>query len=182
MIGIVRLSTMCDQLSEKAIAFVGIRSIASWAQVDPQCGTVWLHGGAEKHLTLPMAAMFASWPPCLYEKILPNYRTSWSHCGDSRLCGAILHHCHDSGLCVLTLPEIADGSGASLFFLAVYGQRSLPENLLASDVVTVVIFSLACLLQWKAKRSPIQVILLSGLLGVLLYVFFWTKAAGESKE
>lgn len=63
-------------------------------------------------------------------------------------------------------------AGLSLFSLAVYGQRSFPENLLSLDVVAVVIFGLACLLQWKGKRSPIQVMLLSGLLGVVLYAFF----------
>lgn len=63
-------------------------------------------------------------------------------------------------------------AGLSLFSLAVYGQRSFPGDLLSFDVVAVVIFLAACLLQWKAKRSPIQVMLLSGLLGVLLYAFF----------
>lgn len=60
-------------------------------------------------------------------------------------------------------------AGISLLILAIYGQRTLPENLLDFDAIAVVIFLAALFVLRKWKCSPLWVMAGSGFAGVLLY-------------
>lgn len=60
-------------------------------------------------------------------------------------------------------------AGISLLIMAVYGQRTLPENLASVDLIAVVIFLLGFLILRKWKCSPIYIMLGSGVAGVILY-------------
>ena len=60
-------------------------------------------------------------------------------------------------------------AGISLLILAIYGQRTLPENLLGFDGMAVVIFLAALFVLRKWKCSPLWVMAGSGAAGVLLY-------------
>lgn len=60
-------------------------------------------------------------------------------------------------------------AGVSLFILAVYGQRTLPQNLLGFDWVALVIFAVAFAVLRRFKASPILVMAASGVAGVILY-------------
>lgn len=63
-------------------------------------------------------------------------------------------------------------AGISLLILAVYGQRTLPENLLSLDVIALGIFAVAFAVVRKWKCSPIWIMAGSGLAGVILYWMF----------
>lgn len=63
-------------------------------------------------------------------------------------------------------------AGISLLILAVYGQRTLPENLLSLDVIALGIFAVAFAVVRKWKCSPIWIMAGSGLAGVILYWIF----------
>ena len=60
-------------------------------------------------------------------------------------------------------------AGISLLILAIYGQRTLSENLLGFDGMAVVIFLAALFVLRKWKCSPLWVMAGSGAAGVLLY-------------
>lgn len=63
-------------------------------------------------------------------------------------------------------------AGISLLILAIYGQRTLPENPLGFDGIAAVIFLAALLVLRKWKCSPLWVMAGSGFAGVLLYWLF----------
>lgn len=63
-------------------------------------------------------------------------------------------------------------AGLSLFFMAIYGRQSLPENVLDGDVCALAIFLAAFLFLRLRKPSPVLVIALSGMAGVALYSLF----------
>ena len=63
-------------------------------------------------------------------------------------------------------------AGISLMILAVYGQRTLPEDLLDFDGIALGIFLAALVVLRKWKCSPLWVIAGSGVAGVLLYRLF----------
>lgn len=63
-------------------------------------------------------------------------------------------------------------AGISLLILAVYGQRTLPENLLSLDVIALGIFAVAFAVVRKWKCSAIWIMAGSGLAGVILYWMF----------
>ena len=63
-------------------------------------------------------------------------------------------------------------AGISLMILAVYGQRTLPEDLLDFDGIALGIFLAALVVLRKWKCSPLWVIAGSGVAGVLLYWLF----------
>lgn len=63
-------------------------------------------------------------------------------------------------------------AGISLFILAVYGQRTLPADLLSFDWVALGIFLAAFFVLRKWKPSPIWVMAGAGVAGILLYAVF----------
>lgn len=63
-------------------------------------------------------------------------------------------------------------AGISLFILAVYGQRTLPADLLSLDYIALGIFLAAFFVLRKWKPSPIMVMAGAGVAGVLLYALF----------
>lgn len=73
-----------------------------------------------------------------------------------------------SGLRPAVIAMIAS-AGISLLIMAVYGQRSIPDNLAAFDVVAVIIFLLGFFTLRKWKCNPIYVMLGSGVVGLILY-------------
>ena len=60
-------------------------------------------------------------------------------------------------------------AGISLLILAIYGQRTLPDDLTAFDLTAVVIFLAGFTVLRKWKPNPIWVMAGCGLAGVLLY-------------
>lgn len=63
-------------------------------------------------------------------------------------------------------------AGISLFIMAVYGQRNLPDNPGAFDKLAVVIFLTGFLFLRKRKVNPLWVMAGSGVAGVILYTVF----------
>lgn len=63
-------------------------------------------------------------------------------------------------------------AGLSLFVLSVYGQNTLPSDLTAVDPIGLGIFIAGLLVLRKWKISPIWIIALSGVAGILLYSIF----------
>ena len=63
-------------------------------------------------------------------------------------------------------------AGLSLLCMALYGQRTLPAELTAIDPVAAVIFCGALVALRAGKRSPIQVMLGAGVVGVIVYSLF----------
>ena len=63
-------------------------------------------------------------------------------------------------------------AGISLLILAVYGQRSLPNNLSAINIVAVGIFLGGFFALRKWKPNPLWVMAGSGIAGILLYWIF----------
>lgn len=63
-------------------------------------------------------------------------------------------------------------AGMSLFILAVYGQRTLPADLLSFDRVALGIFLAAFFVLRRWKPSPIWVMAGAGVAGILLYAVF----------
>lgn len=60
-------------------------------------------------------------------------------------------------------------AGISLFIMAIYGQRTLPENLTSVDFVAMAISLLGFVILRKWKPSPICIMAGSGIAGVILY-------------
>lgn len=60
-------------------------------------------------------------------------------------------------------------AGLSLLILALYGQRTLPAELLSLDLVAAGIFAAAFLVLRISKCNPLWVMAGSGVLGVILY-------------
>ena len=63
-------------------------------------------------------------------------------------------------------------AGISLLILAVYGQRSLPEDLSTINLIAVGIFLVGFLVLRKWKLNPLWVMAGSGIAGILLYGIF----------
>lgn len=63
-------------------------------------------------------------------------------------------------------------AGISLFIMAVYGQRTLPTDLLSLDGIALLIFCIGFLTLRRRKVNPIYVMAASGAAGVLLYSLF----------
>ena len=63
-------------------------------------------------------------------------------------------------------------AGLSLLELSVYGQRNLPENLLAVNPISIGIFLVGLFVLRKWKVNPIAVMAGAGVAGVLLYSIF----------
>ena len=63
-------------------------------------------------------------------------------------------------------------AGISLFVMALYGQRVLPEDLTELDAIAAVLFALGLVLLRKWKVNPLWVMAGSGAAGVLLYALF----------
>ena len=76
-----------------------------------------------------------------------------------------------SGLRPAEVAMIAS-AGLSLLLLALYGQRSMPENMLNVDIVAVFIFLTGFFVLRKWKINPICVMAGSGILGIVLYAIF----------
>lgn len=60
-------------------------------------------------------------------------------------------------------------AGISLLILAIYGQRTLPADLLSFDRIAAAIYAAAFLVLRKFKCSPLWVIAGSGVAGVILH-------------
>lgn len=76
-----------------------------------------------------------------------------------------------SGLRPAVIAMIAS-AGISLLILAVYGQRTLPDNLAEFDMIAVIIFLAGFLVLRKWKPNPLWVMAGSGVAGVILYAIF----------
>ena len=76
-----------------------------------------------------------------------------------------------SGLRPAVIAMIAS-AGVSLLILAVYGQRTLPQDLMQFDTIAVVIFASAFFILRKWKSNPMYIMAGAGLAGVLLYSIF----------
>lgn len=63
-------------------------------------------------------------------------------------------------------------AGISLFIMAVYGQRALPENITSPDIIALIIFAIGFIIIRKWKINPIYVMLGSGVAGAILYTVF----------
>lgn len=63
-------------------------------------------------------------------------------------------------------------AGLSLLILAVYGQRTIPTELLRLDWVAVAVFAAAFFVLRKWKPNPVWVMLGSGVVGAVLYSLF----------
>lgn len=63
-------------------------------------------------------------------------------------------------------------AGIGLLMLALYGQRTLPADISAVNVISVVIFAVGFFVLRKWKVNPIYVIAGSGAAGILLYSIF----------
>ena len=59
-----------------------------------------------------------------------------------------------------------------VLILAVYGQRTLPQDLMQFDTIAVVIFASAFFILRKWKSNPMYIMAGAGLAGVLLYSIF----------
>lgn len=75
-----------------------------------------------------------------------------------------------SGLRPAVIAMIAS-AGISLLMMALYGQRTLPDDLLSLDVIAVMIFTGAVCVLRKWKPSPLWVMAGSGVAGIILYSF-----------
>lgn len=60
-------------------------------------------------------------------------------------------------------------AGISIFITAIYGQRTLPANLISFDVVAIIIFAVGFFILRKWKPNPMYVIAGSGIAGIVLY-------------
>lgn len=60
-------------------------------------------------------------------------------------------------------------AGISLFIMALYGQRTLPTNLLSFDTIALFIFAISFIILRKWKPSPLFIMASSGILGIILY-------------
>lgn len=63
-------------------------------------------------------------------------------------------------------------AGLSLLEMSVYGQRNLPENLLAVNPISIGIFVVGLFILRKWKVNPIAVMAGAGVAGVVLYSIF----------
>ena len=63
-------------------------------------------------------------------------------------------------------------AGISLLILAVYGQRSLPEDLSTINLIAAGIFLVGFLVLRKWKLNPLWIMAGSGIAGILLYGIF----------
>ena len=63
-------------------------------------------------------------------------------------------------------------AGISLLIMALYGQRTIPVNAAAIDIIALVIFAIGFFILRKWKPNPLWVMAGSGVAGVLLYAIF----------
>ncbi len=62
-------------------------------------------------------------------------------------------------------------AGISLLIMAIYGQRTLPEDLTSLDMIAVIIFAIGFFVLRKWKSNPLWVMAGSGVAGIILYSF-----------
>ena len=60
-------------------------------------------------------------------------------------------------------------AGISLLIMALYGQRTLPNDLLSLDLIAVIIFAIGFFALRKWKPNPLWVMAGSGVAGIILY-------------
>ena len=63
-------------------------------------------------------------------------------------------------------------AGISLLIMALYGQRTLPADLISFDVIALFIFTIDIIILRKWKTNPLTIMAGSGMAGILLYSFF----------
>lgn len=63
-------------------------------------------------------------------------------------------------------------AGISLLIMALFGQRTLPDNLSSADAVAAFIFAAGIIILRKWKTNPLWVMAGSGVIGVILYSMF----------
>ena len=62
-------------------------------------------------------------------------------------------------------------AGISLLIMAIYGQRTLPEDLTSLDMIAVIIFAIGFFVLRKWKSNPLWLMAGSGVAGIILYSF-----------
>lgn len=62
-------------------------------------------------------------------------------------------------------------AGLTIFLTAMFGHSELPLQLSQLNIVSVVLFIVGIFLMRKYKLSPIQVMILSGISGIIIYTF-----------
>ena len=62
-------------------------------------------------------------------------------------------------------------AGISLLIMAMYGQRTLPEDLTSLDMIAVIIFAIGFFILRKWKPNPLWVMAGSGVAGIILHSF-----------
>ena len=60
-------------------------------------------------------------------------------------------------------------AGISLLIMALYGQRTLPNDLASLDLTAVIIFTVGIFVLRKWKPNPLWVMAGSGVAGIILY-------------
>ena len=60
-------------------------------------------------------------------------------------------------------------AGISLFIMALYGQRTLPADLIPFDVIAMIIFVIGIIVLRKWKTNPLWIMAGSGVAGIILY-------------
>lgn len=60
-------------------------------------------------------------------------------------------------------------AGISLLIMALYGQRTLPNDLASLDLIAAIIFVIGIFVLRKWKPNPLWVIAGSGFAGIILY-------------
>lgn len=63
-------------------------------------------------------------------------------------------------------------AGISLFFMAVYGERTIPADMLSVDCVALAIFVIGFLVLRKWKLNPLYIMVGAGVAGMVLYTIF----------
>lgn len=76
-----------------------------------------------------------------------------------------------SGLRPAVVAMIASG-GVSLLILAIYGQRTLPDDLCSANIISVGIFLVGFIVLRKWKINPLLVMAGSGIAGLILFSLF----------
>ena len=60
-------------------------------------------------------------------------------------------------------------AGISLLIMAIYGQRTIPTDLISLDVIAVMIFVISLIVLRKWKLNPLLIMAGSGFAGIILY-------------
>ena len=79
---------------------------------------------------------------------------------------------------IMTIAEMTPGpiainsatfAGISLLIMALYGQRTLPNDLASLDLIAAIIFVIGIIVLRKWKPNPLWVMAGSGFAGIILY-------------